>query len=309
MGTVANIKIEPMELYLGTTQSQVQTITCVADVSSSLNNTYFVLHSTAGAKHYFWFNVSSGGSDPGTGFTGFTGHAVAISANSSASTVATALELVIEAVSDFDSSASGAVITVTNTATGYAVPGYDAQTTAAKTGFAFALTTVGDTFENVGYLDGDIEVGGLTRSPVDITAHQTGATILGQILTGSGNPEISFNIKEVSAANYRKILRYSSGEFYPIAANSTSGMGGGSKGLFGSPTTVRLVLHPVRLGIADKTNDYCFWKCTLDLDSVAFSGENILTLPVSAKAFEDTTKVDNVNVWMFGDWSQSFANT
>lgn len=309
MGTVANIKIEPMEVYLGVDAAHVQTVTCVADVSSSLNNKYFVLHAPSAVKHYYWFNVASGGSDPGTGLTGYTGHAVAISANASAATVATALELVIEATTGFDSTVSGAVITVTCSSNGYVAAGHDAQATASQTGFAFATVTVGDAFETVGYLDGDIEVSALSRGPVDITAHQDGATIIGQIMTSGGNPEMTFNLKEVTTANYRKILRYSNGEFYPVIANSTSGMGGGTKSVGGSPIAVRVVLHPVRLGIADKTNDYCFWNCTLDLDSISFSGENIITLPVKVKSFKDSTKRSEVNIWMYGDWSQGFANS
>lgn len=309
MGTVTNIKIEPMEVYIGTDQALIQTITCVADVASSLNNKYFMLYTAAGAKHGFWFNVATAGSDPLSGVTGVTSNAVAISEGASASAVATALEAVIEAVTGFDSTVSGAVVTVTNSSSGYAPFGHDAQATASKTGFAFQVTQVGDSFENVGYLDGDISISALSRNPVDITAHQDGATILGQILTGAGNPELSFNLKEVTAANFRKILRYSNGEFYPIAASATSGMGGGSAGQFKSPTMCKIVLHPVRLGIADKTNDFCFWKCVLDLDSISFSGENILTLPVNAKAFKDNTKQGAVDVWMFGDWSQSFANS
>jgi hypothetical protein len=118
---------------------------------------------------------------------------------------------------------------------------------------------------------------------------------------------MTFNMKEVTKANYLKILRYGSGAFQPVAASSTSVVGGGSPGLFGSPEFVKVVLHPVRLGIADKSADYCFWKSTLDLDSVSFSGEEVLMLPVKMKAFEDDTKHSAVNVWMYGDWSQTLT--
>lgn len=291
-----------MDVYIGEDAYQVQKITCVADVSSSLNNKYFVIYEGSN-KWLVWYNVGGTGVAPSV--TGYTAAPVAISANADASTVATATELVIEALTGLNSTVSGAEITVTATNYGYSIPAHDSQ--AAKTGFAFELVTVGDTFAKVGLIDGDIEVSALSRNPVDITAHQKGATVLGQIFTGSGNPEMTFNMKEVTKANYEKILRYAAGSFQPVAASSTSVIGGGSQGLFGSPKFVKVVLHPVRLGTADKSADYCFHKCTMDLDSISFSGENILTLPVNVKAFEDETKHPAINVWMYGDWSQTLT--
>jgi hypothetical protein len=299
-----NVKIEPMEVYLGADAALVQTITCVeSTAAASLNNKYFILYSTT-TRYLVWFDVNSTGTDPA--LSGYTSIEVSLGANpQTAAQVATAVQTALDAHAAFVATVSGKVVTCTNAVTGFAYFGHDSQT--QETGFAFAVTTIGDVFEKVGMIDGDIEMGGLSRTPVDITSHQTGATVLGQILTGAGNPEISFALKEVTQTRYEKILRYSSHGFYPVANASTAGMGGGSYGQFGSPKSVQVVLHPVRLGIADKTNDYCFWKCTLDLDSVTFSGENVITLPVVAKAFQDCTKVANVNVWMYGDWSQSFA--
>lgn len=299
---IENVKIEPMDVYIGVDAYQEQKITCVADVASSLNNKYFVLYE--GANQWLvWYNVASGGTAPV--IAGYTAAEVAIAANATASAVATATELVIEALSGLNSTVSGAEITVTASNYGYSIPAHDSQ--AAKTGFAFELVTTGDTFAKVGMIDGDIEVSGLSRSPVDIVSHQTGTTVLGQIFSGSGNPEMTFNMKEVVYSSYEKILRYAAGAFKPVAASSTTAIGGGSAGLFGSPEFVKVVLHPVRLGIADKTNDYCFWKATLDLDSVTFSGENILMLPVNMKAFNDDTKHPAISTWMYGDWSQTLT--
>lgn len=299
---VENIRVEPMNVYLGVDTYQVQKITCVADVSSSLNNKYFIIYEGSN-KYLVWYNVASGGTDPN--ITGYTSAPVAISANATAAQVATATELVIEALSGLNSTVDGAVITVTATNYGYSTPAHDSQ--AAKTGFAFELVTTGDLFESVGLLDGNVEVSGLSRSPVDVKSHQSGSSVIAQIQTGSGNPELAFTLKEVTKANYLKILRYGSGAFQPVAANSTSVVGGGTAGLFGSPEFVQVVLHPTRLGIADKTADYCFFKCTVDLDSVSFSGEEVVMLPVKVKAFDDSTKHSAISTWMYGDWSQTLT--
>lgn len=300
-----NVKLEPMDVYLGVDQVQIQSIVCVGDTASAtLNNKYAFFYDSAGAKHYFWFNVAAGGTDPA--IAGYTAHPVAISALASASAVATALQAVLTAVTGFDASVSGYTVTLTATATGYATLAHDAQATAGKTGFAFNLIQVGDTFEKVGIIDGDISVSNFGASYVDITTHQTGSDVLGQIKSGSGNPELSFSLKEVTTAKYEKVIRYSGGSYLPVGGANKL-VGAGSYGKFQAPQLARVVLHPVRLDLADKTNDYAFWKCTIALSDITFSGENIVTLPVTVKAFQDCDKPAAINIWSYGDWSQSFA--
>jgi hypothetical protein len=297
-----NIVLEPMDVYIGKNQVQVQKVTCVADVSSSLNNKYFLLYEPAGTRRYVWFNIGGAGVDPA--LSGYTAVPVTAAVNASASTIATAVQVAIDALAEFTATVSGGVVTITDVTEGYAPAAHDAQATISQTAFAFELVTVGDTYEKIGYLDGDIEIGNLSGAPVDITTHQTGATVVGQLLSSSGNPELSFALKEVTTAKYKKVRRYASGEFVPVANGSTSLVGAGRLGQFKAPQYTRIVLHPVSKDAADKTRDYCFWKCLLDLDSVTFSGENVLTLPVTAKAFEDCEKPSVVSVWSFGDWTQ-----
>jgi hypothetical protein len=299
---VESIKIEPVDVYIGEDAAQVQKVTTVADVSSSLNDKYFVLYSPT-VKYLVWLNIGSAGSAPV--ISGYTNIEVTAAANATASAIATAVQTAVDGHAAFVATVSGNVVTITNAATGAAPFAHDSQS--AKTGFAFEVTTVGDAYEKIGLIDGDIEVGGLSRSPVDIMAHQKGTTILGQILTGSGNPELSFSIKEFTKAKFEKVLRYSTSSYYPVAASSTSVVGGGSLGQFKTVNYTKVVLHPVRLGVADKSADICMWKCALDLESFTLSGENIVTLPVTVKAFEDDTKAPNISTWMLGDWSQTLT--
>jgi hypothetical protein len=119
--------------------AEVYTITCVADVASSLQSTYFLAQTADNAAlHYFWFNVSSGGVDPA--IAGRTGHAVAITAGATASAVATALATAMAVTGFGTPAASGAVVTVTLSSTGGAT---DPSDGAAATGFTFAVTTQG----------------------------------------------------------------------------------------------------------------------------------------------------------------------
>ena len=111
---IQNISVRPMQVYLGEDIAQVQSITCVADVTSSLQNKYFLFHDAAGAKRYAWFNVATLGVDTAP-LGGWTVHAVAISANDTASAVATALAAVLTAVTGFDAAVSGYTVTFTHT--------------------------------------------------------------------------------------------------------------------------------------------------------------------------------------------------
>lgn len=304
MSGVQDIRMEPMDLYLGNDQVQIQKITCVADVASSLQNKMFFFYDSSGAKHFGQYNVATLGTP--SVISGYTAHPIAIASGASASAVASATAAVLTAVSGFDATSSGSAVTLTATANGYALLAHDAQASADQTEFAFELTQVGDLYEKMGLLDGDVAVSGLSRSPVDITAHQTGTSVIGQIFSGFGNPELAVVLKEVTTTNIEKLNRYAGGSYLPVGGSNKL-VGGGSLGQFKAPQYAKVVLHPVRLDVADKTFDFCFWKATIDLDSITFSGENLLNLPVNIKSFNDESKPKAISTWMFGDWSQSLV--
>lgn len=121
-----------------TTATGAQTVTTVADVSGSLAGKYFLMQSANNAtNYYFWFKVSGSGTDPL--IAGATGEEVDISTNATAAQVATALSAVVNPLADFNSSAVGAVVTVTNAASGPFLPAHNPSTLSA--GFTYAVTT------------------------------------------------------------------------------------------------------------------------------------------------------------------------
>jgi hypothetical protein len=298
-----NVKVETMDVYLGEDQAQVQKVTCVASsASASLNNKYFALYASTGARVLVQIDVNNTGTP--VVLAGYTVLTADIAANPvTAEDVATAVQVAVDASPLFTATVSGKYVTITDVAVGAAVPAHDSQ--AAKTGFAFEILTLGDLFEKVGLLSGSVGLANLGREALDIIAHQSGGTVLGQVLTKASSPEISMSLLEVTQQRYDKILRYSSGSFLPVSAGSTAVLGGGTKGLFQSLKQARCVMHPTRLGLADKSQDYCFWKTTIDLDSLDFDPENLQVLPVVLKAQKDCDKQESVNVWMYGDWSQN----
>jgi hypothetical protein len=303
MGTVTNVKLEPMLATWGADVAQVATITCVADSADSLDGTYFFAYTAANAtKYHFWFNTSGGSAtDPAPG--GSTAQAVAITTGDTASAVATALASAIDGLAGFVATASGAVVTVTNAATGYATLPHDGGD---ATGFTFALSTEGDSAADVGLVEGDMEVA-IESSYADITAHQSGTDLLGQIQTGK-NVSITLNFKETSVAQLRKVLTKAGGQaFTPAGAGATEVFGLGQSEFALQRKAAKLVLHPKVLGSSDHSRDITFWKAAADLESLTFSGENIFMLPVTFQIFPDTTKNERINKMVYGDATQTLT--
>ena len=110
-------------------------ITCVADVSDSLNSKYFDVWdgSVSGTENVrVWLNTNSG-TAPAVPYRGRLLE-ITTTTNASATTVATALAAALHAQTQFDATSSGAVVTVTMAGSnvGYTLPA-DVNTT-----FAFA---------------------------------------------------------------------------------------------------------------------------------------------------------------------------
>lgn len=126
------------------TGTGVQTVVVTGDTSGSLNSKYFLLNSAnGGTGYYVWFNVSSGGVDPA--IAGRTGVQVAIATNDTAATVGTALQVTVDALTNFIATGT-TTVTITNSASGPFTPISDGT---APTGFTFAVTGGGSTTINV----------------------------------------------------------------------------------------------------------------------------------------------------------------
>jgi hypothetical protein len=118
---------------------EVSSVTCVADVSGSLNNKYFNLNSAYNRQAYYvWYDVNSAGVDPA--LSGKTGVKVSVATNDTATAVATATAAAITALADFNASSSAAIVTVTNAVGG---PATDLTDGAAPSGFTLSVTTQG----------------------------------------------------------------------------------------------------------------------------------------------------------------------
>lgn len=299
-----NIKVEPTVVMWGEDVMQKQTITCIADVASSLNSQYFVFYDAAGTKHYIWYDVNSAGSDPVV--SGGTAHEVDLGVGDTAAAVALATQLVLTAVTGFDATVSSNVITLTHTVAGRAKPAHDG---AATTDFTFEVDYYGDVAADVGYTDGAIEV---TFEPnnVDVTANQTGSEIISHINTGN-NLSVTINFKETSYNQLRKIFGDQGDAFIP------DGTGVSSEEVWGYGTSrqfkqtferaKKLILHPKVLAATNYSRDWCFWKAMASPESLSLSGEEIMTIPVTFMIYLDTTKAAPIQKFCYGNHTQTLT--
>lgn len=155
---------------LATATAEVTSITCVADVSGSLNNKYFYIYNALDAiPYYVWFNVNSAGTAPAP--SGKTAVEIAIATNATAATVATAVAAALDALAGFIASAASGVVTCTNAVVGYASDAVD-----VNSGVTISVTTQGAAAASFGYGSSKdfascyADAGVLTLHPVGLAA-------------------------------------------------------------------------------------------------------------------------------------------
>jgi hypothetical protein len=288
-------------ILLGKDRVQSTCIQCKADVSSSLNNKYIVMHEpVTQTKHYFWFNVAAAGTDPAV--PNSTGHAVAISANATASAVASALNGVINPLSWVNSTVSGDHIEAEMVAFGYAYEARNALDNADSPDFTITVSTFGSTQEDLGSTNGDTSFT-VEESNLEIKSPQTGDYILEEIRKGA-SVSASFELKNTAVASVRRALNFYGSTIVTDDVASETLSGYGSKNLFKSTSDVatQLIFRPLKfIEDANPSEDFTIHKCKLKLGEITFSAENELVLPIEAVGYLDTSKSSFVNMFSYGD--------
>jgi len=298
--SIGDIQVKPYEAFFGEDKKQVQKVTCKADVSSDLDGSYFWIYKPSPlVKYYVWLSEGGNGTDPA--IDGATGFEVDYDENDSGTVIASKIAAVINADANFAAVSDGNVVTITNDAFGYVIPPRDG---AVPTGFAFEVTVQGSLEKSLGALDGEIEwtVG---KSSVDITAHQRGSEVLGSIMTGT-ECELTLNLKETTKEKLMDAFKGMGGSYIGEGEDATELVGFGQYKNFTNTTryAARLVLHPSNKLASDKSEDVCFWLAFPMIESLTFSGEEILTIPVTMKVYPDLNKPEQIQHFAIGDWTQ-----
>lgn len=288
-------------ILLGKDRVQKFCIFTKADVASSLQNKYFVVHEpVTQAKHYFWFNVGGAGVDPAV--PNATAHVVAILVADSASAVAIALNAVMNPLSWVNTTVMGNEVEALMIAYGYAYEARDALDSADRTGFTIAVSQFGSVQADMGATAGDISFT-VEEQTKEITSPQTGDFVLGEIRRGA-TISVSFELKDTAIASIRRALNFYGGTIVTDDAASETISGYGSSNLFKSTEDVadQLLLRPTNLAADENASeDFTVHKAKLKLGEIVMSSENELVLPIEAVGYLDQSKASFANLFSYGD--------
>ncbi len=150
---------------------ETYTIQAVADVSDSLNSTFFLFDTidTLGVvtKRYLYLDINGAGVDPN--IAGRTGSTVAAATNATAAVISAAIQLVLDALPDIGAAVTTDIVTVTAIFDGQVSDIVDGS---ATTGFIFNVTQQGDGIDLLTFTAKDKGVYGnsLTVEVLDGTA-------------------------------------------------------------------------------------------------------------------------------------------
>lgn len=277
-------------------RSQCRTITTVADVADSLDGTYFDLnligYDFLEAQYYVHF-----GADPV--IVGKTAIPATITTGDTAAVVAAAIKTAVDAADlpCFVTVASD-VVTIENQVQG----AITVETDSGSTGFTLAIGTVGLSVE-LGATSGPLDLA-LSTEAVDIVSNQTGSLIGSQIFTGA-TAEVSMSLIEVTKERFDILVGEVTGDSVtPVSGTKVTGFG--ESRLFQSLDELggQLILHPIRLPVADKSADVVLHRSAPRTESLNFDGSAAQELSVTFTAYLDQGFNTAINLFAKGDWTQ-----
>jgi hypothetical protein len=295
--SVSNIRIEPCNAYWK--QYEQETFDFENATAAGFGGKYFLIYSAAGTAFYCWGDENNTDVDPAPGGTGISAE---YAASASASAIATAVSTAIDAISGFNCSVSGTVVTVTRTSYGECT-----DSTVGNAGAYVAYTKCQNGKDvDLGLLDGDIEVS-LEEQTFELTAHQSGSTLRADLRTGV-SATIKMSLKESDNPLRKNMFKHTAGGNYTPTDSDVFGWGSVKQGLNTVIDAGRLVLHPVALSASDYTRDMVFWLAYPIINSIVFSGENPEMMEIEFKCYLDSTKDSRVSLFMIGDHTQAALN-
>lgn len=257
---------------------------------SDLAGKYFLIYDASGAKYKVWFD-NGVATEPVVASS--TAVAIDITLATTAALIATAIAADLPVASPlYDAVVKNSTTVVITYTTTEKIPTPAANGTAGEL-LQLAQSAKGGSID-LGLLDGDVTFDPSIET-VELNSHQTGGTIIGQLITSVGG-EVSLTLKEYLPSRYRELFEAIGGK---VAATSVTGFGSAMVGKNLISSAKRLILKPVYKN--DNTENYTVWKAVPELGSITFSGEAPNTLPLTFTAYIDDDKASEVNVWAYGD--------
>lgn len=294
-----DIKLEAVNVFWGT--EKCESVTFVDDVAGNLTDEYFDLNTIGSdleteTQYYVLFSGTTPAVDPAP--AGKTKIEVTYVDGDSAADIGALFVSALAAV-DVNVSQSGDVVTYENKYIGKTT--VEVYTNAPS--FTFA-----ELQESKGGNLGSTAQGGSTLNmeaqSVDLTSDQTGTLILGQIYTGSA-ASIDTSLIEMTKDRWETVVGSVTGDVHTPSGGSRL-VGYGESRLYQNLFDLggKLILHPIRLDISDKTEDVIFWKSAPLPSTIAYSGQDIQGMEVSFVAYNDKSKPSEISLFAQGDWDQ-----
>lgn len=138
----------------------------------------------------------------------------------------------------------------------------------------------------------------------EIKSDQTGENLLGDIFTGF-NASIEMPLIEVTKERLRTIIGGVVGDTH-TPSGGTELIGIGESKLYKNAIDYsgKLIMHPIRVDIADKSEDIIIWKCAPMPQDLNYSGTDQQVLNCTFKAYLDQNVISSINLLAFGDHTQ-----
>ena len=269
--------------------------TCVTPTHPVVESSAFKF-STPTIKYYAWMNDGAG-VDPA--LAGYTAIEVDTTAATDEAGVAAALKTAIEAGAEVLATISSDTLSLSleNIVIGTVLEA------SADIDTAFDIHTdlvgVGGNLGKTEAIDVSMEV-----ETFEVTANQTGSTILDKIITGI-SAEASTTLLQMTKENWSLLIGEGvGGNYTPSAGTEVSGYGSDSVNKSFFNIAGELVLHPLRLADDDYSRDFTLHQAVAQPASINFDSTEKQGMEVTFTGMLDETKNGAVNLFSFGDSSQ-----
>ena len=304
-----DFRLEAARVIFGA--SHCRSLLFADDSSSDTNDEYIALNyfkalndQLAEEKAYIWFNVGAAGVDPAP--AGFDyGIEVAYAADATGAERVTAVIAALDAeflangrplcFYKVDSD-SDATILIDNA--------YPSEISAeVNSGTAKVTATIlrvgkgGD----LGPTKEAIEVSSET-TVFEVKSNQTSELILDRIIQGT-NLNLEAGFLDVSQENKEAIIGLGVGDIVVSGSNNIVGLG--ESKLFQNATEIggRLILHPIRLDLSDRSADVVIWNSLAQLSGINYDGTDTQAISASFGANLDSGVKTEINLGVFGsEW-------
>jgi hypothetical protein len=296
MSSVNNVQIVPVNVYWRMEQTETWDFT--GKTKAGLDGKAFKFYDALDATpRAVWFDGTGSTSTPS--LTGFTATKIDIhTGNTTPAQIATTVAGVVTALSGFDATASGAIVTVKRTDYGAATESFDAV--GLETGLAYSLTRRGRDYD-LGLIEGDVQLD-FKPSNFLLTAHQYGKTPIAALNQGFDKLECGTTLLETQKSQLKELYTIYGGSYTPGAGSEVYGVGSISQGKNMMVEAGRLILKPVNAN--DDTGNFNLMLAIPVPDSLTFSGENPRKLKLSWQGFVDRDFNSKFNAIAIGDVGQ-----